>query len=72
MVRSQDINLASRGIDADQAKVLSASFSDFLEDWEGQVTLLYWDARLDSLEILDLLPGRSGHHLIPLNPSIGT
>ncbi len=43
LVRSQDINLESRGIDANQADILRASFRAFAEDWESPEMSIYDD-----------------------------
>lgn len=43
LVRSQDINLESRGIDANQADILRASFRAFAEDWESPEMSVYDD-----------------------------
>lgn len=41
MVRSQNIDLPSRGIDSDQAELLHASFAAFAEDWESPEMSVY-------------------------------
>lgn len=43
LVRSPDINLESRGIDATQADILRASFRAFAEDWESPEMSIYDD-----------------------------
>ena len=40
-VRSNDINLASQGIDREQAKTLSVSLATFADDWNSPEMSVY-------------------------------
>jgi hypothetical protein len=40
-VRSNDIDLESRGIDTEQAKVLGASLASFSDDWDSPEMSIY-------------------------------
>jgi len=40
-VRSNDIDLESRGIDTEQAKVLRASLASFSDDWDSPEMSIY-------------------------------
>ncbi len=40
-VRSNDIDLASQGIDREQAKVLRASLANFSDDWDSPEMSVY-------------------------------